>query len=273
MGDGRQVQQRVGAAGDGGVHHDRVLDGVHGDDIAGPQPAQGQLHGLDARLMGIAEQVGAVGGHQRAAGEGQPQGLRHDLHGGRCADEAARAAAGTGVLLGPAQAGFVDLAALVFGGVHAQLLQRQQFRPGAHGAAGHHHRRAVHPGQAHQGGGHALVAGGDEHPAVKGRGAGVNLNHARDHLTAGQAEVDAVGALAFPVADVRAVVARAEATGLSNALPGGLHQLIQMSAAGVAVAEGALDHDLRLGEILALPAGAQAKGIHFRRKSAHFLAD
>mgnify|MGYP000385246008 CR=1 FL=1 len=87
-------------------------------------------------------------GEARLYRQGQTQSLSHDLHGGGGADEAAGAAAGAGVLLGPVELCFVDLAALILCAVHTQLLQRQQLRACVHGAAGDHHRGDVHPGQA-----------------------------------------------------------------------------------------------------------------------------
>ena len=63
----------------------------------------------------------------------------------------------------------------------------------------------------------------------------------------------------------------AVAAGPGGALPGGLHQLVQVAGAGVAVAEGALNKNLGLAQVLRLPAGAQTEGVQFRGELAHFL--
>ncbi len=53
-----------------------------------------------------------------------------------------------------------------------------------------------------------------------------------------EAEVDAVGTLTLAVADVGGKVPGAVAAGLGCAPAGGVDQLVQMAAAGVAVAKG-----------------------------------
>ncbi len=72
------------------------------------------------------------------------------------------------------------------------------------------------------------------------------LYHIGYHLSAHKGVVDAVGALALAVTYVRAEVPGPAAAGFGYALFGGLHQLIQMPGARVAVAEGALHKNLRL---------------------------
>ena len=247
------------------MHQDGVLETFHRDDAAGAHLVVAcHLHGAAARLPGIVQQIRAGGGHQGAAGQGQTECFGHDLHGGGSADEAAGAAAGTGVLLGPVELGLVNFPALEFGAVHAQLFQGEHLGPGVHGAARHHHRGDVHPQAAHQVGGHALVAAGQVDPGVEGGGARVDLDHIGDDLPAGQAVVDAVGALAFPVADVGAGIARAVAARLGDAPAHFLHQRGQVPAAGVAVASRALDDDLGLCQVFRLPAGADPQRVEFR---------
>ena len=271
MGDSRQMEQGVGGAGDGRVDHDSVLEAVHRHDVAGAQALFGEDDGLIAGPAGVLHQIGAGGRQQGAARQGQTQSLSHDLHGGGGADEAAGAAAGAGVLLGPVELCFVDLAALILCAVHTQLLQRQQLRACVHGAAGDHHRGDVHPGQAHEVRGHTLVAAGNIDAAVKGGRVGVDLDHVGDHLAAGEAEVDAVGTLTLAVADVGGKVPGAVAAGLGCALAGGVDQLVQMAAAGVAVAKGAFYDDLRLGKFIRRPAGTQTERVQLGSQLAHFL--
>lgn len=72
MGDGGQVEQGVGGAGDGGVDQDGVLEAVHGDNVAGAHVLHGgQLHGQFSGVPGIVNEVGAGGGEQGGAGQGK----------------------------------------------------------------------------------------------------------------------------------------------------------------------------------------------------------
>ena len=274
VGDGGQMQQAVGGTGDGSMHQDGVLEAFHGDHAAGAHLFMtGHFHGALPCLAGIGQQVGAGGGHQSAAGQGKAQCFRHDLHGGSGTDEAAGAAAGAGILLGPVQFGLVDFAALKFGAVDAQLFQGEHFGTGIHGAARHHHRGNVHAEQAHQVGRHAFVAAGQIDACVKGSGVGVDFDHVGDDFTAGQAVVDAVRALAFAVADIGAVIPCAMAAGFGNAFANFLHQRAQVATAGMAVTCGALDDDLRLGKILRLPTGADPQRIKLGSQGTHLLTD
>ena len=75
------------------------------------------------------------------------------------------------------------------------------------------------------------------------------------------------------VADVGAGVPCAEAAGLGDALAHLLHQNAEVPAAGVAVAGGALNDDLGLGQVLRLPAGANPQRVQFGGEGAHFLTD
>ena len=86
-----------------------------------------------------------------------------------------------------------------------------------------------------------------------------------------QAEVDAVGTLTLAVADVGGKVPGAVAAGLGCALAGGVDQLVQMAAAGVAVAKGAFYDDLRLGKFIRRPAGTQTERVQLGSQLAHFL--
>lgn len=121
-------------------------------------------------------------------------------------------------------------------------------------------------------GGHALVAAGDEHRPVEGGRAGVYLDHVGDHIPGGQGVVDAVVALGLAVADVCGDVPGAGAPRVPDAPADLLCQLQQVHTAGVAVAEGALDHDLGLGQVLRRPAGAQPQRVQLRRDLPELLA-
>ena len=87
----------------------------------------------------------------------------------------------------------------------------------------------------------------------------------------GQRVVDAVVALRHAVADVgreieRGLAARAVGAGLRL-----LRETQKVRGARVALSVGAFNEDLRLPEILGLPAHAHAQRVHFRRDFADFL--
>ena len=169
----------------------------------------------------------------------------------------------------------------------ADLLQRQQVVDGAgrvvhhilfgqsvgfHDAAGDHDgAHILQAADAHQHGRHGFVAAGNEHAAVVYSGVGLCFHQIDDGVAVGQRIVDAVVTLCDAVAHIGGKIACSLAAVGVDSLHGLLHKLIQMGAAGVAVAEGALHHDLRLFQILYLPAHTDLQRVIFRRKLAHCL--
>jgi len=101
---------------------------------------------------------------------------------------------------------------------------------------------------------HRFVAAGNEHAAVIDAGVGLCLHQIDDGVTVGQRVVDAVMTLCDAVTHIGGKIAGRLAAVIVDRLHGLLDELIQMGAAGVAVAEGALHHDLGFGKILDLPA-------------------
>ena len=145
--------------------------------------------------------------------------------------------------------------------------------PRVHHPARHQNGGHVDPPDAHQVGGHRLVAAGDEHATVKGRGHGVNLKHVGNHVPAGQGVVHAVVSLRHAVADVGGEVSRRPAARTGHGGHNLLRQAQQMRAAGMAVAKGAFHHDLRFTKILHGPAHAHAQRILLRGQGAYVLTD
>ena len=270
MRDGGQVHGGVGGAGDGGVHHDGVLKALLGHDILGGDALLDQLHQLLAGIVGGLLQLRGGGGHQGGARQHQTQCLGHDLHGGSGAHKGAGTAAGAGVVLVVIQLAVGDDAGLFPCVKLADLLQRQQLVDGAGGVVDHillgqgvgfHHAAGDHDGahvlqtaDAHEHGGHRFVAAGDEHAAIVDAGVCLCLHQIDDGVTVGQRVVDAVMTLCDAVAHIGGKIAGRLAAVIVDRLHGLLDELIQMSAAGMAVAEGALHHDLGLGKVLDLPA-------------------
>ena len=87
----------------------------------------------------------------------------------------------------------------------------------------------------------------------------------------GQRVVDAVVALCDAVAHIGCKIACSLAAVGVDCLYSLLHELIQMGAAGVAVAKGALHHDLGLCKVVHLPAHADLQRIVFRCQFTHCL--
>ena len=287
VGDGGQVHGGVGGAGNGGVHHDGVLKALLGHDILGGDALLDQLHQLLAGIVGGLLQLRGGGGHQGGARQHQTQCFCHDLHGGGGAHKGAGTAAGAGIVLVVVQLAVGDDAGLFPCVKLADLLQRQQLVDGAGGVVDHiffrqgvgfHHAAGDHDGahvlqttDAHQHGGHGLVAAGDEHAAVIDAGVCLCFHQIHDGVTMGQRVVDAVMTLCDAVAHISGKIAGSLAAVVVDRLHGFLDELIQMGAAGVAVAEGAFHHDLGLGKILDLPAHTHFQRVIFGCQCADFL--
>ena len=287
VGDGGQVHGGVGGAGDGGVHHDGVLKALLGHDILGGDALLDQLHQLLAGIVGGLLQLRGGGGHQGGARQHQTQCLGHDLHSGGGAHEGAGTAAGAGIVLVVIQLAVGDDTGLFPCVKLADLLQRQQLVDGAGGVADHillgqgvgfHHAAGDHDGahvlqaaDAHQHGGHRLVAAGDEHAAVVDAGVGLCLHQIHDGIPVGQGVVDAVVALCNAVAHIGCKVAGGLAAVFVDRLHCLLDELIQMGAAGMAVTKGALHQDLGLGKVIHLPAHTHLQRVIFGCQRADFL--
>ena len=183
------------------------------------------------------------------------------------------AAARAGIALCPGKPRLVDLSALKLGRIHAELFKRQELRSGAHGTACDHNGGDIDTCHADQIAGHSFITARQKYTAVEGRGISMDFNHVGNHFTAGKAEVDAVSALTLSVTDICAEIARAVSARVSNAAAGRLCQPIQMARSGMAVAEGTLHNDLRLGEVFRLPPGAEAQRVKLGGDPAHFLTD
>ena len=125
VGNGRDVQQRIGRTGNGRVNHYRIFKGLFGDDVPGFQSLLCQLHHLLACLPGNAAQILTGSGHQGRTGEHQAQGFAHDLHGGGGTHKGAGTAGGTGMVLVPGELIFGDLTTVALGGINADLFQSQ----------------------------------------------------------------------------------------------------------------------------------------------------
>ena len=271
--DGRQVQHRIGGAGNGGMDEDGVFKCLFCHDISRADARARQRYRLFARAPRIVCQQRACGRNKRAARKRKPQGLGHHLHRARRAHKAACSAGRAGMGLIKPELLRGDLAALILGAVCTDLLQRQQIRPRIHHTAGHKYARRVQPAGGHQIRGQALITACNVYRCVKRRGHTVDLDGIRNDLPRSERVIDAVVSLRHAVAYICSKVARRVPARAAYSRSGGFHQTQQVRAAGMAVAKCALHHYLRFFQVgLRLP-HTHAQRVDLRRKRPHLLAD
>ena len=175
-----------------------------------------------------------------------------------------------------------NLAALFHRVELADLLEREQLVDRAGGVvddvlrldwtsfhhAARHDDRAhfLEAADAHQHRRNGFVAAGDEHAAVVDRGVGLRLDQIDDRVTVCQRVIDAVVALRNAVAHIGGKVACGLAAMLVDRAGGLCDKPVEVRRAGMAVAEGAFDQDLRLTQIADGPAHADLERIVLRCK-------
>ena len=266
VGDGEQVQDRVGGAAAGGDAGDRVLDRLARDDVARALAAPQDVH---------HELAGAVGGVLLALVLGRDVGLAHrrDAHhleghrhrvGGELA--AAGAEAGRRRLLHLAQLLVGDLARGVGADRLEDLHQRDLLAvqvTGGDRAAVEHHARQVQARERHHGAGDRLVAAGQRDHGVEHVALGDELDAVGDHLAGHQAGPHAGGAHRDAVGDRDGVELHRRAAGGADALLDLGAQRAQVVGARHRLDPGAGDADDRLGEglgVVADPVQLGARG-------------
>ena len=235
VGDGQQVQHRVGGTAQGHVHGEGVAEGGGGEDVQWPDIAGQKLHDLHAGLFGQRDAAGVNGGDRSVAGQAQAQRFGEAVHGVGGEHAGAGAAAGAGHPLQPIQIGFGHLAPADrahghedVGQVHGPTVQAA----GQHGPAADDDGRQVEPGGSHQHTGDDLVAVGDEHQGVEGVGLGDDLHRIGDELAAGQGVLHARVVHGQPVADADGIALEGRATGHADAGFDRVGDLAQPDVAG-----------------------------------------
>ena len=236
VGDGRDVQHEIGRAAEGRVADHRVVDGVVGQDVACHRAGEVEAEQGAGGAAGDVAPDGRAGGGERGVGQGESEGLRHDLAGSRGAHELAATAGRTtgaaahlrGVLEGDFVAGEAGGESLDLAGVLGLLCQQRN-------AARHEHRRQIgRTGERHEHRGQTLVAGGDaEHAAPRGQGAD---QPAQDHggvVAVGQTVEHAVGAIGAPVAGIADVAGEGNGLGRGEHAGRLLHQQADLPVPGV----------------------------------------
>ena len=247
VGDGGQVHDGVGGAGHGQADLDGVADGLVGDDLPGADPLADQLHDPHAGLLGQGHAAAGGGGSGGAGGDGHAHGLREGAHGVGGAEIRAGAAGWAGGVLH----GGVGLLGHPAGGEHAVSLGEGalvrlvavELAAALHGAAGQQDAGDVQTGGSHQHAGDDLVAGAQQHQAVKEVDLGHGLHGAGDQLPGGQDVVHADLALGDAVAAAHHAELHRRAAGPVDAGLDLLRHLAQVIVAGNALAPGVGDAD------------------------------
>ena len=218
------MQQQVGGAAKGSVHHHGVFNGFVGYDILGGDAFLQQGHHCLGRLTAHFDPHGFARWGKGRVGQGQTKAFGHHLRGSGCAEKLAAATRRTAGAT--TKAGRVFKAQLVVGIARANGLHlaevftfgRRQGRAARHEHAG----QIVHGCQSHHGCGQALVAAGNADNRVH-RGQRTDLP-AKDHgriVAEGKGIVHARGSLGASVAGVGNIRGKGHALLLLDLLTGG----------------------------------------------------
>ncbi len=259
-GEGEEVEHRVGRPTGGGDGGYRVLERLAGEDVgrleAAVQEVHDQLAGLDASLV-LAGVVGwRVGvAHRREAEEGERQG-----HGVGGVLAAARAGAGTGVVLHLLKVPIVHLAYGVgsYGLVdvldgHVALVEAaRRYRPAIDHEAGD-----VEPEEGHRAGRDGLVAADQAHDGVEHVAAPDELDGVGDHLAAYEGGLHPFGAHRDAVGDGDSVELHRGPASLADAFLDPLGEAPLVEVARHRLDPGVRHPDYRLLEVLV----AEADGL------------
>ena len=174
LGDGGQVEHRVGGAAECHVAFHGIVDRRRRHEVAEVDAVLEQLHDLHARMLGEAKALGVHGGNGAVAGKGDAERLAQAVHGVR--GEHTRAAA-AGRARGVLVVLQLVLAHRASGDLARAVEKRVQIGRGAaratglmagkHRAAGDEHGGDVHAKSAQNHTRDDLVAVGDAHDAVE----------------------------------------------------------------------------------------------------------
>ena len=99
----------------------------------------------------------------------------------------------------------------------------------------------------------------------------MNFNHSRNHIAVRQRVVDAVVTLCYAVAYVGGKVACSATSLVGDASHNLIDKLQKMGTTRVRIAKGALDHNLRLCQILNRPTHTNLQGVVLGGELTHSL--
>jgi len=189
VGDGGDVEDRVGGAAQGHIHGDGVLEGGEGGDVPGFDVFLQELHDLHARLFGQAAPGGVDGQDRPIARQAEAEGLGYAVHGIGGVHSGAGAAAGTGAIFDGVQfllgnlPGF-DLSHALEDADEVDGLAFELARQ--HGAAADEDGGDVQAQGGHEHPGDDLVTVGDHHQGVEGVGHGHGFDGIGDEFPGSQ---------------------------------------------------------------------------------------
>ena len=258
VGDGQQVQHRVGGAAECHHHRNGVLERLFGQDVAGGDAAAQQVDDGHSALAGVPV-APTVGGRWRgAAGQRHAQCLGRTGHGVGGVHTAAGTLTrtdgpldGVDILAGHQTAGAcpnglerVDDRDVLLGAV-AELRPPRQDRSGVQEDAGQ-----IEAGGRHQHAGKRLVAAGQQHRAVEPFGLHDGLDAVGDDLARDQREVHALVAHRDAVGDRDGAELHREAAGFEDPVLDRLGEPVQREVARRDLVPRGRHADLRFGEIV-----------------------
>ena len=246
VGDGEEVEDRVGGAAEGHVDAKGVPKGGGGEDLARPEVLCHELHDLHAGLPGEGEAGGVDGRDGAIARQAHAEGLGKAVH--RIGGE--HAGAGTTAGAGGA------LEAIELGGRHlaprhgadgdkdvGEVDRAAVETAGEHRTTADDDGRKIDAGGGHQHAGDDLVAIGDENEPVKGVGPDNDLDGVGDQLAAGEGVFHAQVVHGEAVADADGVDLKGGAARHANATFGGVGDRPEGLVAGDHFVVGADDAD------------------------------
>ena len=190
VGDGEQVQHRVGRAAERHGDGDRVLERALGEDVAGPDVRVEQLHDRLARRVRVVVAAAVDRGRRRGAGQRQAERLAHRRHRVRGEHPGARTDGRTGVVLDRVELLGVDRPRGE--GAHGledrDDVERLAFElTGSFDPAVEEHARQVDTGRGHHHAGQRLVAPRERHQRVEALRVHHGLDRVGDHLRGDEA--------------------------------------------------------------------------------------
>jgi len=252
LGDGGQVEGRVGGSSDGHVHADGVAERVAGDDVAGLDVLLDELDDAPSGLPGDLQLPVVVSEGCGASGQADTEGLGQAGHGvGREKPGAAAPSGACGALHG-VELVLVDLPGAVGSDrledgleVHVAVLSGS----GLHGPAGDDEAGDVHPSHCHEHPGGDLVAVGDADPSVEGVAFDHHLAAVGDDLPGDQGVPHALVAHGDTVAHCGDSEGERPSAGLDDPFLDSLDDLVEVDVPGDDLVPGVGYPDERFVEI------------------------
>ena len=232
MGDGRQVQGRVGGTPHGHIHSDGIVEGFFRHDVSGTDVLFQHFHDLFAGCFGQGDPGALIGGRDGAvARQAHAQDFCQGVHGIGREQAGTGAAARAGTVFDLGQFFLVDLACCETAGSFEHSADTDVFAmvpAGEHGPAADHHSGDVQPGSSHEHAGDDLVAVGNQHQGVESVAVGNGFDAVSHQFPAGQGIFHAIVAHGDAVTDADGREFNGSTTVFQHAVFHGLGNSIQI---------------------------------------------